>query len=223
MRQSIINKGVEVPEDVMIEDLPGYIAQITIKPADPTIPNDDGTEFGTIYTTDHPEGLALASLTEFSVNMAFGYNRPNITVQNNAYTIPLANVTGFSFGKQCKVTPAWFLCNCPNLTKLECMGGLTEIGSNFLASATSFSQDVTLSANLTKIAAGFLDRCSNYTGLLTINTSTIPGVSWTLATNDSTKPMYTQGVRIAGPGAAAWKAALPDSTNPYRKLILEGA
>lgn len=41
MRQSIINKGVEVPEDVMIEDLPEYIAQIEAgggyDPSNPTL------------------------------------------------------------------------------------------------------------------------------------------------------------------------------------------
>lgn len=43
MRQSIINKGVEVPEDVMIEDLPEYIAQINAGPSwDPENPTLEG-------------------------------------------------------------------------------------------------------------------------------------------------------------------------------------
>lgn len=46
MRQSIINKGVEVPEDVMIEDLPEYIAQIgTGESWDPENPTLEGLKY----------------------------------------------------------------------------------------------------------------------------------------------------------------------------------
>ena len=222
MRQSIINKGVEVPEDVMIEDLPEYIAQITTKPADPTLPADDGTEWGTLYTTDNPEGVVLANETEFN-NLAKGYNTAYIPLPSSVGNVKLANVTGYSFGKQSKITPDWFLCNLPNLTKLTCLGGLQQIGTHFLASAESFTQSMTLPASITLIKEGFLDRCNNYTGLLTINTAAVPAENYSLATNKSNVPMYVDGVRINGTGAAAWKAALADRTNPYRKLILEGA
>lgn len=222
MRQSIINKGVEVPEDVMIEDLPEYISQITTKPADPTLPADDGTDWGTLYTTDNPDGVVLANATEFN-NLAKGYNTNYIPLPSSVGNVPLAKVTGYSFGKQSKITPNWFLCNLPNLTKLTCLGGLQQIGTHFLASAESFTQSMTLPSSITLIKEGFLDRCNSYTGIITINTTAVPAETYSLATNKNTAAMYVQGVRITGTGAAAWKTALPDRSNPFRKLILEGA
>lgn len=44
-----------------------------------------------------------------------------------------------------------------------------------------------------------------------------------LSTNNSTAPSYVNGIILSGPGARAWKEALPDqlSGTYYRKLVLD--
>lgn len=87
MRASIIAKGVDVPEDVMIEDLPDYIAQIEVggsswDPDNPTleglkyaIDNDIdvaiGTEIPDVYDgNDNP--LIVAQKLDSSNNSSYG-------------------------------------------------------------------------------------------------------------------------------------------------------
>lgn len=98
---------------------------------------------------------------------------------------------------------------------------LTSIGASFMNSRHSFNKPFALPSSVTNIGTSFLAYCNNFTGPLTVETSAHPTDNNSLATTSNTVPMYAQGVTLTGPGAAAWKAALPDSnTSPYRKLKL---
>lgn len=69
---------------------------------------------------------------------------------------------------------------------------------------------------------GISNGTGRFVGPLNIETTATPPTDmYTLSVAPSTAPAYTQGVTLTGPGAQAWKDALPDrASNPYRKLIL---
>lgn len=138
---------------------------------------------------------------------------------NSALTLPPA----------LRTIPYSFLGSCTAFNQpLNLPKTVTSIYSGFMYNCAAFNQPLTLPPftlygyNSTN-GQGFLYDCSNFVGPLTIEGTYVPtgGANYTLSQPSTTGPSYTEGITITGPGAAAWKAALPDSsTSPYRKLIL---
>lgn len=70
----------------------------------------------------------------------------------------------------------------------------------------------------------FMHGCDNFVGPFYIPEYTNPPTDdASLAATRAETPMYTQGITLTGPGAAAWKEALPDLDGEggfYRKLVV---
>lgn len=68
----------------------------------------------------------------------------------------------------------------------------------------------------------FMHGCDNFTGTIYIpENSNPPTDNNSLSTNNPDAPMYVQGIKLTGPGAGAWKEALPDRDEaPFRKLVV---
>lgn len=166
--------------------------------------------------------------------------------------IPRSALYKFEMGTQPTSIPNNFLYSCYNLEELDlsnsnattigtsfCSGcgnldseidlsGVTSIDGYFLNNCVSFAHDITLPSSVASIGMSFMAYCSNFTGILTINTSA-PAPSdyasmYSLIVSSSIAPAYVDGVRLAGPYASAWKTALPDLVpsggyTRYRKLI----
>lgn len=77
MRQSIINKGVEVPEDVMIEDLPEYVAQIETggdyDPENPTLEGLKNALDAGDYGAFAPNTLIPDKVGDTDINWVIGH------------------------------------------------------------------------------------------------------------------------------------------------------
>lgn len=115
-----------------------------------------------------------------------------------------------------------FLYACSNFNQpLQLPSTVTSIGSNFLGGCYRFTQPFTVPSAITSVGSGFMTGSYRFIGPLTLETSVHPTDNNSLSTTVSTMPMYTTGVTLTGPGAQAWKTALPDrTTSPYRKLIV---
>lgn len=193
MRQSIINKGVDVPQNAKIEDFAEYIKQIKASEAE-----DDGTEWGTLYTTDYPDGLVLEDEASYQA-LATSRTDDRSAIMVNGISLAARTVKGYTFGKNC-----------------------TTIGVSFLRMCTGFDQNLIIPSYVTNIdGIGFMFKCDSFTGILTVNTSVAITNYNALSTTNAGSAMYTEGVRINGPGGAAWVAGMKNtSSSPYRKLIL---
>lgn len=163
----------------------------------PSEPEGDGTDWGTLYTTQYPDGLALTSKADYDTLGTYSAATASVAIASKS--IVANTITGFSFGKNCTYTPNSFLINCISLTRA-----------------------MVIPSFVTTIGQSTLRNCNDFTGPLTINTMTVPTDAWTLLTSSISSKAYTQGVTITGPGAAAWKNKLTNSSASgyYRKLIL---
>lgn len=115
----------------------------------------------------------------------------------------------------------------PTLTLPE---GLETIGDTFMFNTNTMLKSLTIPSTVQSIGGDFMGATVNFTGPLVINTLAVPADNATsgpgsLSCLESAYNAYTQGVKLTGPGAAAWKEALPDLDGPssYRKLILDTA
>lgn len=146
---------------------------------------------------------------------------------------------------------AYFLANNPVFDQpVTVPAGVTIIRNNFLSDCQVFNSAVTLPEGLETIQDNFLNGClafaqplvqpstatfegnyslnrvPNFVGPLTCNgPAPVPDVQNAMLAQywDPNSPIYTQGVTLQGPTAAAWATALPnnDGTNgQYRKLIV---
>lgn len=115
-----------------------------------------------------------------------------------------------------------FLGGCASLKAEVKIPKAETIGSSFMRSCRAYAQPLTIPSSVNTIAASFLSYVQDFTGLLTVETNVTPPANdaYSIRGQSSVSPCYTQGIRITGSGAAAWKAALPDSSSSYRKLIL---
>lgn len=177
----------------------GVLPACFISSSTSTQSEDDGTDWGTLYTTAYPDGLVLQSEADYQ---ALGsYTTPNIAVSIAGKSIIGKTVTGFSFGKKCVYCPNTFLAYCSSLVRPMTIPGYVET-----------------------IGPQFMRECRNFTGLLTINTTISPPSSALFTAYGTSDPSYSQGIRITGLGAQIWKNALPDQSNygahQHRKLIL---
>lgn len=239
VRQAIIAKGVEVPAEAKLDTYHSYIDRIASEP------EGDGTEWGTLYygSASSTTPLVLASESDYK---ALGNSASGGGIMVNGQYVSKSSIVEFSFGKKCTYTPASFLSRCNNLIRLshtsplkevgnlflyESIGfvgpleipNCTQIGTFFLSFCSNFASPLVIPATVTKIGDNFMSRMTAFTGLLDIKTviaappsaSSYPLTATTV--NDAT---YASGVRITGPGATAWAAALPNSESDKRKLIL---
>lgn len=103
---------------------------------------------------------------------------------------------------------------------------LTSIANSFLAQSY-YNGEFRIPSSVTAIYGSFMQKQRNFIGPLYIPDGVpVPqndNIYPSLTGYDATSPSYTHGIVLTGPGAAAWKAALPDSASLYRKLILDPA
>lgn len=104
------------------------------------------------------------------------------------------------------------------MTKLT-LRHFTELQNNFCYNATALAI-LELPPELQTVTGDFCRGCDSLLSLWVPN-ATPPAPARSLTVTNSSAPAYVNGIILTGPGAAAWKAALPDTvTSPYRKLIL---
>lgn len=128
-----------------------------------------------------------------------------------------------------------FLNGCRSFNQPITIPNNTVIMGSFLYDCESFNQPLTIPEGVTFNGStgegstyAFMGNCYNYKSIITINTPSIPTYNETsisgrgnLSMNAVAAPAYDDGITITGPGAQAWKDALPDrSSSPYRKLIV---
>lgn len=174
-------------------------------------------DWGTIYTTEYPEGIKLTSQQEYaelgSVFPPYG----DYTVGGNS--IPRSTITGFKFGEKCTYVPNYFLDSCNNLTTLTRMDipttigmyafgataievidfpNVTEIG-NFFFTNTDHNPTIILGDNLTTIGTDFMLDASGYNRDLTIPSSvTSIGNNFMSQLNVYTATIYVETTAIPG-------------------------
>lgn len=246
MRQSIINKGVNVPDTEKLDTYYSYIDQIMQKAPEPEEPAGDGTEWGTLYTSEYPSGLELQYEDNFAKlgknSTTAGYT---FVIDSGIVSVNRQEIVKFSFGSKSKAVPDYFLYSTP-VTNITCLGGIEEIGVGFCASCSNlncpinlpavraigsrflyecenFRSDVALGPNLEEVYNRFMGECDKFTGLLTVKaTDTVFLEAKTnLATSDANAPMFSDGVRITGAGADLWVSENSNLSGPsyYRNLI----
>lgn len=98
---------------------------------------------------------------------------------------------------------------------------LQKIGTSFLAES-NYAKPFSIPGSVTSVGSNFMYNCRNFVGPLYVPEGCQPPTdNNSLATDSAQAKMYVNGIVLTGPGAAAWKAALPDrTTSPYRKLIV---
>lgn len=243
-----------------------FIAKSGSAPSDP---EGDGTDWGTLYTTQYPDGLVLNDEADF--NKLGNSNSVNSYITINGHSLQKTTLRRYSFGKLCKTVPDNFLSQCMGMTQIIGVGVIKKIGNNFLSNLVSLSMDgevldfknleeigsyflsgcqklnaevkipkvkiignafmisnfaytqpLTIPSSVETIGSNFLSYIQDFTGLLTVETSATPPANdnYSIRGQSRDSACYTQGVRITGAGASAWKTALPDSSSAYRKLIL---
>ena len=98
---------------------------------------------------------------------------------------------------------------------------LVSIGSNFMH-GSNFNGILELPSSLTKVGVAFSYQCAHLKGLYIPEGLVPPTDNSSLSVTSRNAPAYINGVVLSGPGAKAWKEALPDMTGrPYRKLIID--
>jgi hypothetical protein len=119
-----------------------------------------------------------------------------------------------------------FLTNCISFNQeLIIPSSIASIGTFFLYYCTSFNQELIIPSSIASIGRNFLSDCYQMTSTLNISTlsPTIFATSdYTLATIDSTAPMYQTGITIVGTYADDFLTKFPNRTAPYRNLINGG-
>ena len=134
------------------------------------------------------------------------------------------------FPDSLKTIGAGFMNICVSFNSAISLGGVETIGSNFMTGCTAFAQSLTIPAtisdNTATIGAPFMYNCNNFTGPLVCNAPTrnqaLGSSTQTLATTDSTAPMYATGVTLSGPYASIWKNRYSNRTSsPYRNLTVQ--
>lgn len=84
-------------------------------------------------------------------------------------TVPRANVTGISIGKNVKNIDNYFAIRCSNLVNLEFPVEINTIGNYFLYYNTSFNQELNLPNGLKTIGASFMAYCTGFNSPVNFN------------------------------------------------------
>lgn len=179
-------------------------------------------DWGTIYTTEYPEGVKLTSQPEYATLGTEPALQPTFSIGGK--TIARSTVTGFKFGEKCVNVPNNFLRNCNNLTTLTAMNIPTTIGSyalgstavdninfpnvttigNFFMSSITSNPNVVLGDKLTTIGNNFIYNVANYNTDLTIPASvTSIGTNFLNSIQNYTATVYVETDTIPGTGAFA--------------------
>lgn len=158
----IEEKGGKKPAEKNMKNLGAAIRSIPDTPPTPTL----GT-YGTLYTTDYPEGILINTETEYqALNIWYGQK-----IVTNVGEIEPSTVTGFTFNPDSGTTfvPDQFLCYCSNLNSpMDIPNGVTNIGGNFLSFCFKFNSPITLPSTLTTIGDRFLYSCNAFNQPLTL-------------------------------------------------------
>lgn len=159
----IEEKGGEIPAEKNMKNLGAAIRSIPDKPPTPT------SNWGILYTSDHPEGIELQTETDWLELATFG-STAAFTI--NGKSIPITDVTGFEFGSRPTTIKSWFLYGCKNLTYLgQIPSSITKIDYNFLAGCSSFNMPISFPDGITETPGGFLLNGSSFNSLVTLPNS----------------------------------------------------
>lgn len=176
--------GGALPEQKNLANLEASVDSISAEP------QDDGTEWGTLYTTGHPEGLVLKAQSDYN-NLASFSSSIVISTPKGTFNVPKSTVTRYTFGSQPTSIPDYFLYNCPNLSSVEyfshitiigsavfypipkldvplVLPNVTSIGNDFLRAAASFKSKIQLGDRLSSIGDGFMSGCEAFAQPLSI-------------------------------------------------------
>ena len=241
--QALKANGAPLPEKCNMANLAGCIEESG--GGDPAGYDD----WGTIY---YYNDSSVDSIIKISLTTEAEYRKLEVNSSNNyiiicGLSLNPAHIIGFRFGTKCKsagrqylaFTGVQFLYGTEHLETIEqgfmygCSGksdfnfsfpNVRTIGADFMSSMSYLTGKVTLGDRITSIGTRFMYGRNPVWGPLYVNSGITPPIGDTTALALPTKdyPAYQSGITLSGPGAQAWKTALPDLNGPiYRKLILD--
>lgn len=186
----------------------------------------DLSDWGIIYTPAYPTGKALASEADW--NMLISLPAASGTYNFSFGNVPKNDITRIEWGSKPTSIPDFRLGNFSGLkTVSDIPSNIVTIGSSFLANCSSLNCDITFPASITYIGYSLIYYCPNFTGTLTFNCPASVLDTYTnnsIAEENKTAPMITQGVHVKGTYAQAWMDLLPNNLSgpqtPFRHLIL---
>lgn len=244
--EKLSEKGATIPAAKNIENLAATIDTITGGGGGGVPLEGDYGSFVYNGTTVQVTNL-LDYLTLTSSAGSESYSAPVYSLSTGSYSS--TGVTSYTFGSDCSFTPPFFLGNAgvtslngitPSIIGHHFLfngggyaapaafnggldlSGVVSIGNDFMSGQSTFNQPLTIPATVTSIGSSFMYNNNAMSNTITVETTAAPGGTGditSLATSTSTAALYVSGVELAGDGAAAWLAALPNRTgSPYRKL-----
>lgn len=115
-----------------------------------------------------------------------------------------------------------FCSGCSTMTAINLPQSMTSVGNNFCSGCTTI-KTIRVPNNLSTIGTYFCHNCDALTTVYIPDNTPPPSDSvYSLSSDSASASAYVNGIKLTGPGALRWKAALPDRTvTPYRKLLVD--
>lgn len=170
---------------------------------------------------------AVSSFTSSEVRLALYFGDNDSSPSIRSIEIPISEIAKIKLSAEGATTPSYFLGSVMSnyiLTGLESieLEGVSKIGNAF-GSKSLGRASVILPPTITQIGSSFISENNNFVGPIYVPLGIpTPTDGASLSVRSSATTAYANGITLTGPGAAAWKEALPDLDGPayYRKLIL---
>lgn len=198
--------------------------------------NPKAIQFGTFFDLNNFSQSCDTELDE--IDLTLGYvprekvlsmyiGQDCIDVPNNVLANPMFRKTSqfnnlqlVDFGS-CYTIGNNVLSGSPDFNgEIKWSDSLMAIGDNFMSGSQAFSHAVTLPESLTSVGNGFFARCDEIPEMYIPEATDPPSDRNSLTTTSKNATTYRAGLRLTGPGAPRWVAALPNSDKvPYRNLI----
>ncbi len=177
----IEEKGGTIPENKNIHNLGAAIRTISTTPPEPI------EDWGTLYTTDYPEGFPITNEAQYkALAPEGGFLNTTDTITLGDKTITVGSIIEYDFGEKCTQIPDWFMSGCVNLhttrnkevvlaigdwcfndtaISLVSYPNATSIGNNFGLGLTSSGVAVMFGEALLTIGSNFLQGTAGITGM----------------------------------------------------------
>lgn len=161
IKEALEEKGVTVG-DVSLDEYADLVRSIQTGGSGE---GGDGTEYGTIYTTEFPDGKPLA-VGDFDKLYGDDQSYLKPPIEFSFGTVARDSIVKYSFGKNKTSIGDYFLYYCENLETVEGMEQIIDsIGNSFLSS-TSINHPIILNDDITTIGDYFLSGASKFNSLL---------------------------------------------------------
>lgn len=161
IKEALEEKGVTVG-DVSLDEYADLVRSIQTGGSGE---GGDGTEYGTIYTTEFPDGKPLAA---GDFDKLYGDNQSYLKppIEFSFGTVARDSIVKYSFGKNKTSIGDYFLYCCENLETVEGLEQIIDsIGNSFLAN-TGINNPIILDDSITTIGANFLASASKFNSFL---------------------------------------------------------